>query len=95
MHADLGGTLAGRQAELVAALVAGAPDPAGFDRDRLAAARRALVRKRAGEAAKQWPLLAAIAGAAVDDSVAAQPRVASRPVLCGTAGGWPETCARG
>jgi hypothetical protein len=50
--------LAGRQAALVAALVAGAPDPAGFDPTRLAAVRRALLRKRAGEAAREWPALA-------------------------------------
>ena len=51
-------TSPGRQAELVAALVADGPDPDGFDPDRLAATRRALLRKRAGEAAKVWPLLA-------------------------------------
>ena len=56
------GTLAERQAALVAALVAGAPDPPGFDPARLAAARRALLRKRAGEAAKHWPVLAASLG---------------------------------
>jgi hypothetical protein len=56
------GTLAERQAALVAALVAGAPDPPGFDPTRLAAARRALMRKRAGEAAKHWPVLAASLG---------------------------------
>jgi hypothetical protein len=51
--------LAARQAALVAALVAGAADPAGFDPDLLAAARDALLRKRAGEVARAWPLLAA------------------------------------
>lgn len=56
-------TLAERQAALVAALVAGAPNPPGFDAARLAAARRALLRKRAGEAAKVWPVLAASLGA--------------------------------
>jgi hypothetical protein len=56
------GTLAERQAALVAALVTGAPDPAGFDPARLSAARRALLRKRAGEAAKHWPVLAASLG---------------------------------
>ena len=56
--------LAIRQAELVAALVAGGASPAGFDPARLAATRRALLRKRAGEAAKAWPLLAAAHGAA-------------------------------
>lgn len=55
-------SLADRQAALVAALVAGAPDPAGFDPVRLDATRRALLRKRAGEAAKHWPLLAASLG---------------------------------
>lgn len=56
------GTLAERQAALVAALVADAPDPPGFDPARLAVARRALLRKRAGEAAKHWPVLAASLG---------------------------------
>ena len=59
--AEAGGertVLAERQAALAAALVAGGPDPEGFDPDRLAAARRALVRKRAGEAAREWPALA-------------------------------------
>lgn len=55
-------TLAARQAELVTALVAAGPVPAGFDPDRLSAARRALLRKRAGEAAKAWPQLAASIG---------------------------------
>jgi hypothetical protein len=55
--------LATRQAELVAALVAGGPLPAGFDAVRVGAARRALLRKRAAEAAKAWPLLAAALGA--------------------------------
>jgi hypothetical protein len=54
--------LAARQAALVAALVAGGPVPSGFDPERLAVARRALVRKRAGAAAAQWPLLAASLG---------------------------------
>jgi hypothetical protein len=56
--------LAARQAELVAALVAGGPDPAGFDANRLAVARRALLRKRAGEVAVVWPVLAASVGTA-------------------------------
>jgi hypothetical protein len=55
--------LAARQAELVAALVAGAPVPHGFDGARIDATRRALLRKRAGEAATAWPLLAASLGA--------------------------------
>jgi pimeloyl-ACP methyl ester carboxylesterase len=55
--------LAARQADLVAALVADGPVPTGFDPARLDATRRALLRKRAGEAAKLWPLLAASLGA--------------------------------
>ncbi|MEV7327135.1 hypothetical protein [Micromonospora sp. NPDC093244] len=51
--------LAERQAELVAALVAGGAPPAGFAPGPLAAARAALLRKRAGEVARHWPLLAA------------------------------------
>lgn len=55
-------TLTARQAALVAALVAGGPDPAGFDPVRLDATRRALLRKRAGDAARHWPVLAASFG---------------------------------
>jgi hypothetical protein len=51
--------LARRQAELVAALTEGHPDPDGFDAARLDAVRRALGRKRAAAAATVWPLLAA------------------------------------
>ncbi|MDG4796733.1 hypothetical protein [Micromonospora sp. WMMD1082] len=51
--------LASRQAELVVALVAGGPPPPGFAPEPLAAARAALLRKRAGEVARHWPLLAA------------------------------------
>lgn len=50
--------LAADQRALVAALVAGAADPAGFDSGRLAAARAVLLTKRAGEAARHWPMLA-------------------------------------
>lgn len=54
--------LAARQAELVAALVAGAAMPEGFDAGRVAAAREALLRKRAGEVRRAWPELAASQG---------------------------------
>ncbi|MEV1329941.1 hypothetical protein AB0J20_10240 [Micromonospora costi] len=57
------GDLAARQAELVAALVADGPLPAGFEPAPLAAARVALLRKRAGDVARHWPLLAAGLGA--------------------------------
>ncbi|MFC5945892.1 hypothetical protein ACFPZ4_31085, partial [Micromonospora harpali] len=49
-----GGDLAARQAELVAALVAGGPLPAGFAPTPVDAARRALLRKRAGDVARHW-----------------------------------------
>ncbi|GAB1646165.1 hypothetical protein [Krasilnikovia sp. MM14-A1259] len=54
--------LAERQAELVAALTGGVAVPAGFDARLVEAARVALLRKRAGEVARQWPLLAAALG---------------------------------
>jgi hypothetical protein len=54
--------LARRQAELVAAMVAGGQLPAGFDKDMVEVARRALLRKRAGEVAGTWPALAASVG---------------------------------
>lgn len=49
--------LARRQADLVAALVAGAPVPPGFDERLIAAAATALAVKRAGEVAARWPRL--------------------------------------
>lgn len=51
-------SLAERQASLVAALTAGAAVPPGFDGRLVEAARVALLRKRAGEVARQWPELA-------------------------------------
>ncbi|GAA1760741.1 hypothetical protein [Luedemannella helvata] len=54
--------LAGAQAALVAALVTGAPAPPGFDQDGVRAAAAALLRKRAGEVAAAWPVLAASFG---------------------------------
>jgi hypothetical protein len=55
--------LAARQAALVSALVGGSAVPAGFDERRVAVARSALLRKRAGAVAAAWPLLAASYGA--------------------------------
>jgi YD repeat-containing protein len=55
-------SLAEQQAALVAALVAGGGLPPGFDARKVAAAREALVRKRAGEVAAHWPVLAATLG---------------------------------
>jgi len=51
--------LATRQAALVATLVSGAAVPAGFDPRLVGVAREALLRKRAGDVARHWPLLAA------------------------------------
>lgn len=54
--------LARAQAGLLAALVAGAPPPEGFDRERLAVQSRALVAKRASVVAKVAPQLPEIMG---------------------------------
>lgn len=78
--------LARQQAELVAALVGGAATPPGFDEARVAATRRALLRKRAGEAAKAWPLLAAGLGPTWPDVFAAE-RAGTEPVG-GLRDGW-------
>jgi len=55
-------SLAEQQAALVAALTSGAPVPPGFDTRLVEVARVALLRKRAGEVARQWPELAAAFG---------------------------------
>jgi hypothetical protein len=55
-------SLATRQAELVEALTSGKPVPPGFDLFKVDAARVALLRKRAGEVARQWPSTAAAFG---------------------------------
>jgi hypothetical protein len=54
--------LATRQARLVEALTSGKPVPPGFDLVKVDAARVALLRKRAGEVAWHWPMLAAAFG---------------------------------
>lgn len=54
--------LAHAQAGLLAALVAGAPPPEGFDHDRLDVQRRALTAKRGDVVAKVAPELPAILG---------------------------------
>ena len=53
------GSLADRQAALVEALTRGTPVPQGFDLFKVEAARVALLRKRAGEVSRHWPMLAA------------------------------------
>ncbi|WP_198946294.1 hypothetical protein [Pseudofrankia asymbiotica] len=54
--------LAARQTDLLAALVAGGPPPAGFDHGGLDATRRSLLGKRRAGVARRWPALAAEAG---------------------------------
>lgn len=51
------------QGELVRALVAQGPTPAGFDEERLRAAARSLVNKRRQCVARVWPKLVEILGA--------------------------------
>jgi hypothetical protein len=75
-----------RQAQLVAALVADGPLPSGFDERRVAAARRALLRKRAVEVARAWPQLAATHGARWDETFAAW--AAGRPPQGSLRDGW-------
>ena len=82
--------LARRQAELVAALVANGPAPPGFYPDRLAVARRALMRKRAGEVAAAWPLLAASFGRAWPDVCTSA--FGDRPPAGALREGWDLAC---
>jgi hypothetical protein len=89
-------SLADRQAELVAALTAGAPVPDGFDARLVEVARVALLRKRAGEVARQWPLLAAASGRQWPTEFAAW--AATRPTQGSLRDGWDlarELAARG
>ncbi|WDZ88179.1 hypothetical protein [Micromonospora cathayae] len=71
---------------MVAALVAGASPPAGFDVARVGAARDALLRKRAGHVARHWPLLAAGLGDAWPATFARW--AAGRPGQGGLRDGW-------
>jgi hypothetical protein len=54
--------LAAAQAALVRALTSGGPLPDGFDAGAVEAAARGILLKRAGEAARAWPALAASYG---------------------------------
>jgi hypothetical protein len=54
--------MAARQAELVRALVAKGPIPAGFDQDRVKTLARTLVNKRRQALARLWPTLVRIFG---------------------------------
>jgi hypothetical protein len=78
--------LAAQQAALVSALVAGSAVPAGFDECRVTATRNALLRKRAGEVASAWPLLAASYGAEWPTVFATW--AASRPPMGSLRDGW-------
>jgi hypothetical protein len=81
-----GDDLAARQAALVAALVAGAPAPPGFDPARVRAAAEALLRKRAGEVAAAWPSLRTDFGADWPGAFAAW--AAGRPSAGALRDGW-------
>ncbi len=59
--------LAAQQAALVRALVAGGPVPEGFDAAALATTARALLRKRAQEVARRFPMLAYECGESYQD----------------------------
>ncbi|WP_091349978.1 hypothetical protein [Micromonospora rhizosphaerae] len=83
---DAGGDLAARQAALVATLVAGGPLPAGFAPAPVATARRALLRKRGGDVARHWPLLAAGLSAAWPTTFADW--AADRPTQGSLRDGW-------
>lgn len=78
--------LAARQAALVAALVTGGKVPDDVDEARVAVARRALLRKRAGEVAAAWPWLAASVGQGWTASFSAW--AAARPPLGSLRDGW-------
>ena len=54
--------LAAAQAHLVAALTGTGTVPPGFSPSRVEIARKALLRKRCGEIAKNWPVTAALLG---------------------------------
>jgi len=79
-------SLATRQAELVEALTGGKPVPYGFDAFKVDAARVALLRKRAGEVARQWPMLAAGFGDRWTASFSAW--AATRPTQGSLRDGW-------
>jgi hypothetical protein len=79
-------SLAARQEALVAALVAGAPLPDGFDPRTVGIAADALRRKRAGEVARAWPLLAAALGTRWRDDFAAWAK--TRPPRGSFLDGW-------
>jgi hypothetical protein len=79
-------SLADRQAALVAALTSGAPVPKGFDARLVEVARVALLRKRAGEVARQWPRLAAGFGPRWTTEFAAW--AAARPTQGSLRDGW-------
>ena len=89
---DRSASRAAGRPHLVAALTAGAPVPPGFDARLVEAARVALLRKRAGEVARQWPQLAAALGAGWLRGVRRLGRDAGPPrARCATAGTWRAT----
>ncbi|GAA4246169.1 hypothetical protein [Dactylosporangium darangshiense] len=85
--------LAAQQQALVAALVAGAEVPAGFDPAAVHVTIAALRRKRAGEVAGRWPFLAASYGDAWPSTFAAW--AAGRPPNGSLRDGWDFARAAG
>jgi hypothetical protein len=81
-----GRSLGQRQADLVAALVAGGPTPPGFELARVAATADALLRKRAEEVGSRWPALRAHFGPQWTDEFSRWAR--NRPPLGSWRDGW-------
>jgi hypothetical protein len=86
-------SLAERQAALIAALVAEADVPAGFDLFGVLSTRAALLRKRSGEVASAWPLMSAAYGAAWRSTFSAW--AAGRPPQGALRDGWDFARAAG
>jgi hypothetical protein len=85
--------LARRQADLVAALVAGTDVPEGFATSGVLATRAALLRKRAGEVAAAWPLMSAAYGTAWRSTFSAW--ASGRPPRGALRDGWDFARAAG
>ncbi|QKW35178.1 hypothetical protein HUT06_14980 [Actinomadura sp. NAK00032] len=78
--------LAAAQEALVRAMAAGGPLPDGFDPGAVGAAARGILLKRAGEAARAWPALAASYGTSWRDAFTAW--AAERPTRGSLRDGW-------
>ncbi|TDD30255.1 hypothetical protein E1287_29565 [Actinomadura sp. KC06] len=78
--------LAAAQEALVRAMTAGGPMPEGFDAEAVRAAAHGILLKRAGEAARAWPALAAFHGTSWTKAFAAW--AAERPTQGSFRDGW-------